>query len=256
MSQINDKNMKWILFWAFLILFVLSVLGTLGVVFFGFGTPTDSERELLVKGLIGEIALCVVALFYSIFGLKRDSGVASDSRFEALEQRMLDLETKLSEIKQETPEVSELMEGEVTNLSSPLPLVTEVDIYPSKTAIENYSKPPPFDTNTYALTPSMSKIREDINGAKPYERENKRSNYVGLKIQWKCAFHSLSEIKDGFRVSVTADVPLGTVDFILDKTSDVSKLKIMDENEPMWIRGEIEKVSALGAELTGVNFSV
>jgi hypothetical protein len=62
MSQVNDKNMKWILFWTFLILFVLSVLGTLGVVFFGFGTPTDSERELLVKGLIGEIALCVIAL--------------------------------------------------------------------------------------------------------------------------------------------------------------------------------------------------
>jgi hypothetical protein len=169
---------------------------------------------------------------------------------------MLDLETKLSNFKQETPEPTELMVEGIANNSSPSALVPEIDIYPSKTAIENYSKPPPFDTNTYALTPLMSKIREDINGAKPYERKSKQNNYVGLKIQWKCAFNSLSETKDGFRVSVTADVPLGTVDFILDNTSDVSKLKIMDENEPMWIRGEVKKLSSLSVELTDVHFSV
>ena len=61
MSTSNDK-MKWILFTVFMILFVLAVLGTLGVVFFGFGTPTDGERELLVTGLILEIAACVIVI--------------------------------------------------------------------------------------------------------------------------------------------------------------------------------------------------
>ncbi len=79
----NDNQlylMKWILFWVILILFILAVLGTFGIVFFGFGTPTDSERDLLVKALIGEIAAAVIALFYSMFNLKKQGTMPADQK--------------------------------------------------------------------------------------------------------------------------------------------------------------------------------
>ncbi|HHQ4572565.1 TPA: hypothetical protein ACSP3H_003466, partial [Aeromonas veronii] len=66
----STQLMKWILFWVFIVLFALAVLGTLGVVFLGFGTPTEAEREWLVKGLLIEVTACIIAFFYSIFGLK------------------------------------------------------------------------------------------------------------------------------------------------------------------------------------------
>lgn len=40
---------------------------------FGFGSPTEGERELMVKGLIGEVAACIIALFYSIFEINKKS---------------------------------------------------------------------------------------------------------------------------------------------------------------------------------------
>ena len=81
----QKEQMKWVLFWVFLTLFVLMVLGTLAMVFLGFGSPTESERELMVKGLIGEVAVCIIALFYSIFGLK--SGSVDASKLQELENK-------------------------------------------------------------------------------------------------------------------------------------------------------------------------
>lgn len=74
----QSYKMKWILFWVILILFVLAALGTFGIVFLGFGTPTDSERELLVKALIGEVAAAVIALFYSMFNLKKQTAMPAN----------------------------------------------------------------------------------------------------------------------------------------------------------------------------------
>ena len=72
----NEKQittMRWVLFWIFTTLFVLIVIATLSMVFLGFGEPTESERNLLFKVFIGEIGVSVVALFYSIFGIKTKS---------------------------------------------------------------------------------------------------------------------------------------------------------------------------------------
>ena len=62
--------MKWILFWVFVALFVLIVVGTLAALFFGFGTLQQNERETLFRVFLVEIGLAVVALFYSIFRIK------------------------------------------------------------------------------------------------------------------------------------------------------------------------------------------
>lgn len=39
--------------------------------FFGIGSPSESEREFLFKVFVGEIGAAVIALFYSIFGLRK-----------------------------------------------------------------------------------------------------------------------------------------------------------------------------------------
>lgn len=80
----QKDQMRWVLFSVFLTLFTLMVVGTLGMVFFNFGDPTETERELMVKGLIGEVAACMIALFYSIFGLKGD--VESPNKLQEIDE--------------------------------------------------------------------------------------------------------------------------------------------------------------------------
>ena len=70
----KDK-MKWILFLVFTILFVLIVLCTLAAMFFDFGNLQEKEREILLYAFIVEIGVGVVALFYSIFELKKVGGI-------------------------------------------------------------------------------------------------------------------------------------------------------------------------------------
>ena len=82
----QKDQMRWILFLVFLTLFTLMVVGTLGMVFFNFGAPTVTERELMVKGLIGEVAASVIALFYSIFGLKDDA--ENQNKLQELDERV------------------------------------------------------------------------------------------------------------------------------------------------------------------------
>lgn len=76
MTEHSDQEgqMKWILFWVFVGLFVLIVVGTLSALFLGFGALQQSERETLFKVFLVEIGLAVVALFYSIFRIKGASG--------------------------------------------------------------------------------------------------------------------------------------------------------------------------------------
>jgi hypothetical protein len=67
----QNKRMKWILFYIFVTIFVIIVAGTIMVVFFGYGKPTEVEREILFKVFIGEIGIAVLALFKLLFGLKK-----------------------------------------------------------------------------------------------------------------------------------------------------------------------------------------
>lgn len=113
----QSYQMKWILFFVFLVLFVLSVLGTFGIVFFGFGTPTIDERELLVKVLIGEIAAAVIVLFYSMFNLKKQGNAPTQSNEDQnsakLQNSFIELEnlrTQNSDQKQRIKELEKQIE--------------------------------------------------------------------------------------------------------------------------------------------------
>ncbi len=69
-ETLQTQKMKWVLFWVFVVLFVLIVLGTLGAVFLNWGKVQSNERDILFKMFLVEIGLAVAALFYSIFDLK------------------------------------------------------------------------------------------------------------------------------------------------------------------------------------------
>ncbi len=65
------EKMRWVMFYTFISLYVLIVIGTLLSLWFGIGQITREERSWLFRGFIVEIGLAIIALFYSIFGLKR-----------------------------------------------------------------------------------------------------------------------------------------------------------------------------------------
>lgn len=67
----QERQMRWILFIVFVVLFVIIVLSTLIVIFFGGGDLKDNERSTLFNVFLVEIGLAVVALFYTIFNLRR-----------------------------------------------------------------------------------------------------------------------------------------------------------------------------------------
>ena len=71
MADHQRDVMRWILFWVFTALFVVIVTGTLLAVFLGWGKLQGDERAYLFKVFLLEIGAAVVALFYSIFGLKQ-----------------------------------------------------------------------------------------------------------------------------------------------------------------------------------------
>ncbi len=251
MSTSNDK-MKWILFTVFMCLFVLAVLGTLGVVFLGFGTPTEGEREILVKGLILEIAACVVALFYSIFGLKKTD--------ELDDIRILGLEKRVEELEEKSIKTVKEIDDSFHNLSTTEKSATETDIfrtmYPSIAAIEDYDVDPAFSESTYALSPLPTDIIHDIDSLKPFDRGHRIKSYIGLKVQWKCAFSNFKEEDEQYRVSVDTEKPHFRAHVLVSKTEDLTKLKILDEHHPLWISGEISEIDPLYIKLINGLISV
>jgi hypothetical protein len=62
-----------VLFYVFVVLFVVIVAATLLTIFFGFGHLTPVERNVLFSAFVVEIGAAVVALFYVVFGLRRDA---------------------------------------------------------------------------------------------------------------------------------------------------------------------------------------
>ena len=70
MENGQRSRMRWVVFWVFVGQFCLAMLGTLVAVFLGFSAVTEPERAVLFNLFIGEVAVAVIALFYSLFRLK------------------------------------------------------------------------------------------------------------------------------------------------------------------------------------------
>jgi hypothetical protein len=71
MKDQQSATISWVLFWTFWLIYVFTALGTLGMLFFGFGTVQGSERTILVNAFLVETAIAILGLFYSVFKLKR-----------------------------------------------------------------------------------------------------------------------------------------------------------------------------------------
>jgi len=74
-SDIQENKMKWVLFWVFMAIYVVIVFGTLWAVFLGNDNVTSSEREILFNAFVVEIGAAVIALFYSVFDLKKKGNI-------------------------------------------------------------------------------------------------------------------------------------------------------------------------------------
>ncbi|MBM33525.1 MULTISPECIES: hypothetical protein [unclassified Arsukibacterium] len=245
----QKEQMKWVLFWVFLTLFVLMVLGTLAMVFLGFGSPTESERELMVKGLIGEVAVCIIALFYSIFGLK--SGSVDASKLQELEnktdQALSIIESlRLSNDKNRVGIVSDSSEQGGNSFSVGVIRST----FQEKIAVLDLN--PPFPVSDYELTPLPIEIKNDIRSAKPMDVKHKESTYKGMKVQWRALLASV-EMSDENKVFVTAelDESILWVWFELEKSSN-NTLLVADKDEPFWLCGEIVEATSHKIKMSNV----
>ncbi len=80
LTEKEASSMRWLLFSTFLLLFLLTAMGTLGSLFFDLGPPlTEGERKLLVGAFLGEVGAGIGALFYSLFGIKRATSTTAET---------------------------------------------------------------------------------------------------------------------------------------------------------------------------------
>jgi len=71
MNNKQKKTISYVLFWTFWAVYLFTCVGTLAMLFFGFGTVHESERTILTSSFVIETGAAIFALFYSIFGLKK-----------------------------------------------------------------------------------------------------------------------------------------------------------------------------------------
>lgn len=74
----SDTKTKNILLYVFLSIYVITAIGTLSMLFLGIGAVRDGERALLINTFLIESALAIGALFYSLWGLKKNENEALD----------------------------------------------------------------------------------------------------------------------------------------------------------------------------------
>ncbi|SHG16283.1 hypothetical protein SAMN05216361_1504 [Marisediminitalea aggregata] len=255
MNSTNER-MKWILFWSFLIPFLLAVFGTLASVFLGFGSPTQNERELLVTAFLVELAACIIALFYSIFGLKRSANDSEQIENSKLESKVEELDSKillLVERLNEYSNPSQLSEVNIPERTSERPNFIQ-ELFPHLDIIAKVTTPPPFDIEEYTIHPTWGEIGEDIDSAKPYERTSKRENYVGLKVQWICTYENYYSSNNQQILNLNGDRTMHSITAVLKEGLDITRLKTMDKLSPMWVAGQIKDIEGIGLTLEQVEF--
>jgi hypothetical protein len=206
-----------------------------------------------VKGLILEVAACIVALFYSIFGLKPYSN--NGQNLSEIESRLEELEARVYLTAQEISEKPNQMDTSNEQVSS-VGREFMYEMYPFLKSIDEYDVSPPFDRTEYSVSPSYSEIAEDISKAKPFEKESRTNCYIGLKVQWKCAYGSITEKEDYFGIHFNTERPLFGAYIELDKGKNISKLKILEKNHPLWVCGEISDLSGINVELRNADIYV
>ncbi|NSY32783.1 hypothetical protein DS891_04100 [Pseudoalteromonas sp. JC28] len=94
--------MKTVLFYTFWLIYLLSSLATLAMVFLDFGTVQADERELLINAFLVETAVAIFALFYSLFNLKNKKQQDSNHGVEKLQTRENYIQAQVTAIEKAT----------------------------------------------------------------------------------------------------------------------------------------------------------
>jgi len=88
MDRSQTTTLSWTLFWTFWAVYVLSAVGTLSMLFFGFGAVRDDERSILVNTFVVESGVAVIALFYALFQLRKGPVSTPDTEEAALRDQL------------------------------------------------------------------------------------------------------------------------------------------------------------------------
>ncbi|TNF01243.1 MAG: hypothetical protein EP322_00140 [Bacteroidetes bacterium] len=244
--------MKWILFWVFLVLFVLMVVGTLAMVFYGFGQPTPEERSLMVTGLIIEVAACVVALFYSIFGLKKGGESNQDvteliRKIEVMQERLdgIELEKSTRAHKGGSGEVSVPRVDEGGSADSRY-------VSDFEKMINDFKVKPKFAVDKYPLNPTVDEIKESIRSTRPFDKKHREKSYIGMNVQWKALFSDMNENDDSYRITADVSDTITALRFDIDK-KEGQAFRHLDRNTPFWVCGTISSLDMLAVDLENVS---
>ncbi len=77
--------MRWVLFWVFVAILIATACVTLAVVLFGVGTTDTVERKMLLGVSIVQVITAMIALFYSLFGIRRETQTSASDGFAVKE---------------------------------------------------------------------------------------------------------------------------------------------------------------------------
>jgi hypothetical protein len=100
-SSRQTRVTSWVLFFTFWGIYVASAIGILGMLFFGFGTVRDSERFPLISVFIIESGSAVVAVFYSVHGLRKTSAVAEGVDVSELRDQLRQKDERIQKLEDE-----------------------------------------------------------------------------------------------------------------------------------------------------------
>ncbi len=154
MESKQNLIISWTLFFTFWVIFSLSCVGTLAMLFLGFGEVQEAEIPTLINMLIGEVSIGLLALFYSVFNLKKDSLIDNDE-INSLKAQVASKDGEISRLKSKLEKEinrttqspsSKKYRDSIKGLCSPL----------SDTPLENLIKKLGLDTD------NMSQERQEV----------------------------------------------------------------------------------------------
>ncbi|MDZ7641682.1 MAG: hypothetical protein U5J62_06650 [Desulfurivibrio sp.] len=109
---------------------------------------------------------------------------------------------------------------------------------------------PPFDTSIYKTKPYPSKIRREISKCPPFQREAKRSSYLGIHFQWRTRLEAIHGQPEGTIQLMMLDRGNYPWVYCSVNISEFPELKVAKKGTRLWIAGKLKGIDAAGGQFT------